>query len=184
MSRKGNKLIPLNGANVSINSGKVNVKGSLGSLDIDYPSDIITVENTEGGVKVSRKDNEKRSMSMHGTVNSNINNAVIGVTKGYSHTLDLVGVGYKATASADKLTLNIGFSHPLVFKAPAGVKVATPNEKQIVVSGYDKIKVGQLTAEIRAVRPPEPYKGKGIFRDGEKVIRKVGKTAESTGGKK
>lgn len=184
MSHKGNKLINIiSGTTVDIAPSIVKVKGPLGELTINYPANLIKVEKIDNHIKVSRSDNEKQTKMYHGTVNANINNAIIGVNQGYKKTLNIVGVGYKASVSNGKLVLAIGFSHPVEFVIPAGLKVTCPSAIQIEITGYDKIVVGEFAAKVRAVRPPEPYKGKGIMYMGEHIIRKVGKTAESaTGG--
>lgn len=180
MSHKGNKLIDIvSGANVAIASGVVTVKGPLGELKVNYPTKLIKVEQVENNIKVSRSDNEKQTKMFHGTVNANIHNAIVGVTTGFKKNLKIVGVGYKANVTNGKLVLAIGYSHPVEFIIPEGLKVATPAPTQIDISGFDKIVVGEFAAKVRAVRPPEPYKGKGIMYVDEHIIRKVGKTAES-----
>jgi large subunit ribosomal protein L6 len=182
MSRKGNKLLAIpQGVNVTINAGNVQVKGAQGTLNVTYPTDMIKVENVDQKIKVSRLNDEKQARIFHGTINSNINNALIGLSKGYVKKLKIVGVGYKANVSGNKLTLAIGFSHPVVFDIPAGVKTICPTPTEIVIEGYDKIVVGEFAANIRATRKPEPYNGKGIMYSDEIIIRKVGKTAEGAG---
>lgn len=180
MSHKGNKLINIaKDVTVEIAPSIVTVKGPLGSLKVAYPAKLIKVEKVEpAAIKVSRADNEKQTKMYHGTVNANINNAVIGVSQGFKKTLKIVGVGYKAAVSAGKLVLQIGFSHPVEFAIPEGLKVVCPAPTQIEISGYDKIIVGEFAAKIRAVRKPEPYKGKGIRFEGEVVRKKAGKSAE------
>ena len=183
MSHKGNKLIAIpDGTTVTIDPNKVIVKGGQGQLEVAYPSKLIKVELVDKNVKVSRADNEKRTKMYHGTVNANINNAIIGVSQGFKKTLKIVGVGYKAQVTGTKLVLAMGFSHPVEFEIPKGLKVACPAPTQIDISGFDKIIVGEFAAKVRAVRKPEPYKGKGIMYENEHIIRKVGKTAESASG--
>jgi large subunit ribosomal protein L6 len=185
MSRKGNKLIPIaQGVNVTINANDIIVKSNTGELKVVYPGDIIKVENVNNHIKVSRLNDEKRARIFHGTINSNINNAIIGLSKGYEKKLKIVGVGYKANIAGDKLNLAIGFSHPVVMQIPKGLKVMCPTPTEINVSGFDKIVVGEFSANIRAIRKPEPYNGKGIMYSDEHIIRKVGKTSEgaSAGG--
>lgn len=188
MSHKGNKLINIiAGTQVDIAPSKVTVKGPLGQLTIDYPANLIKVEKVGNDIKVSRVDNEKQTKMYHGTVNANISNAVIGVNKGFKKELKIVGVGYKAAITNGKLVLAMGFSHPVEFVIPEGLKVTCPSAVQIEITGYDKTVVGEFAANVRAVRKPEPYKGKGIMYVDEHIIRKVGKTAEtssSAGGKK
>jgi large subunit ribosomal protein L6 len=185
MSRKGNKLIPIaQGVNITINSNDVIVKSQAGELKVDYPSDLIKVENTNNNIKVSRLNDEKKARIFHGTINSNINNAIIGLSKGYVKKLKIVGVGYKANVAGDKLNLAIGFSHPVVMPIPKGLKVVCPTPTEIEISGFNKIIVGEFAANVRAIRKPEPYNGKGIMYSDEHIIRKVGKTSEgaSAGG--
>lgn len=183
MSHKGNKLINIaSGATVEIAPSIVTVKGPLGELKVNYPKDLIKVEKIENDIKVSRADDEKQTKMYHGTVNANIANAIIGVTQGFKKSLKIVGVGYKAAITNGKLVLAIGFSHPVEFAIPSTLKVTCPSAIQIEVQGFDKFLVGEFAAKVRAVRPPEPYKGKGIMYVDEHIIRKVGKTAEATGG--
>lgn len=181
MSRKGNKLINIpSNVEVTINKNDVIVKGPLGQLKVDYPQEVISLEKVDNNIKVNRKNDEKQSRMYHGTINANITNAIIGVSKGFKKTLKIVGVGYKAAVSGNKLVLAMGFSHPVEFIIPAGLKVVCPIPTAIEISGHDKIVVGEFTAVVRAVRKPEPYKGKGIMYDTEHIIRKVGKTAEGS----
>lgn len=182
MSHKGNKLIPIiSGTQVDIAPSVVTVKGPLGQLAINYPAGLIKVEKVEpASIKVSRANDEKQTKMYHGTVNANISNAIHGVNHAWKKELKIVGVGYKASVSGSKLVLAIGFSHPVEFEIPAGLKVTCAAPTSIEVTGYDKIVVGEFAAKVRAVRPPEPYKGKGIMYTTEHIIRKVGKTAEAT----
>ena len=184
MSHKGNRLINvIAGTQVDIAPNKVTVKGPKGTLTVDYPAGLIKVEKVEpNGIKVSRVNDEKQTKMYHGTVNANISNAIIGVNEGFKKTLKIVGVGYKAAVQGSKLVLAMGFSHPVEFVIPQGLKVSCPAPTQIDIEGYDKIVVGEFAAVVRAVRKPEPYKGKGIMYDNEHIIRKVGKTAESASG--
>ncbi|XQP55720.1 MAG: 50S ribosomal protein L6 [Mycoplasmoidaceae bacterium] len=181
MSHKGNRLIPIiAGTQVDIATNKVMVKGPLGQLEVSYPANLIKVEKVGNDIKVSRANNEKQTKMYHGTVNSNLSNAIHGVNTGFKKELKIVGVGYKAAVTNGKLVLAIGFSHPVEFIIPEGLKVVCPSAVQIEISGYDKIVVGEFAAKVRAVRPPEPYKGKGIMYTTEHIIRKVGKTAEAS----
>lgn len=179
MSRKGNKLIPIpQGVTVTINPNDVKVSGASGNLTVAYPGNLIKVEIVDNKVKVSRYNEEKQTRMYHGTINSNIHNAIEGISKGYQKHLKIVGVGYKAAVSGNKLTLAIGFSHPVVFEIPAGLKVTCPTPTEILINGIDKIVVGEFAAKVRITRKPEPYNGKGIMYSDEHIIRKVGKTAE------
>ncbi len=181
MSRKGNKLIPIpQGVTVTINPNDVKVSGQSGTLTVVYPSTLIKVENVENKIKVSRVNDEKQTRMFHGTINSNIANAIEGIHKGYQKHLKIVGVGYKASVSGNKLTLAIGFSHPVVFEIPQGLKVTCPTPTEILINGIDKIVVGEFAAKVRITRKPEPYNGKGIMYSDEHIIRKVGKTAEGS----
>ena len=181
MSHKGNRLIKIiAGTQVDIASGKVTIKGPQGQLEVTYPANLIKVEKENDNIKVSRVNDEKQTKMYHGTVNANINNAIVGVNQGYKKTLKIVGVGYKAAVTNGKLVLAMGFSHPVEFAIPAGLKVTCPSAVQIDIQGFDKILVGEFAANVRKVREPEPYKGKGIMYDGEHIIRKVGKTAEAS----
>ncbi|MDR1235126.1 MAG: 50S ribosomal protein L6 [Mycoplasmataceae bacterium] len=182
MSRKGNKLLTIpQGVTVTINSSDVLVKSAQGTLKVAYPTSMIKVENVDNKIKISRLNDEKQARMFHGTINSNINNALIGLSKGYVKKLKIVGVGFKANVSGAKLNLAIGFSHPVVFDIPQGLKVICPTPTEIVIEGYDKIIVGEFAANVRAVRKPEPYNGKGIMYSDEIIVRKVGKTAEGAG---
>lgn len=181
MSHKGNRLIKVvAGTQVTIAPSKVTIKGPMGQLVVDYPADLIKVEQQGDNIKVSRVNDEKQTKMYHGTVNANIANAIAGVNTGFKKELKIVGVGYKAAVTNGKLVLAMGFSHPVEFAIPEGLKVVCPSAVQIDISGYDKVVVGEFAAKVRAVRPPEPYKGKGIMYTTEHIIRKVGKTAEST----
>ena len=154
------------------------VKGPKGELSQKINKDI-TVKQEGAEILVSRPSDAKNHRAMHGLYRSLINNMVVGVTKGYEKSLELVGVGYRAQAeSAKKLVINIGFSHPVNVDAPANISFATPAPTKIVVSGIDKQEVGAIAADIRAIRKPEPYHGKGIRYEGEVVRRKEGKTGK------
>ena len=178
MSRIGKKPISIpSGVTVEVNGNVVTVKGSKGTLTRTFvPEMKITVDGTE--VKVERPNDEKRNKSLHGLTRTLINNMVVGVTNGYEKTLEINGVGYKASKQGKKLNLNLGFSHPVVFDDPEGIETVVNEERVIIVKGIDKEKVGQYAAEIRGMRGPEPYKGKGIKYKDERIIRKVGKTGK------
>jgi large subunit ribosomal protein L6 len=164
------------GVSVSISPGRVMVNGPLGELSQQVPQRI-KVEETDGQLIVTRPTERGDDRALHGLTRSLVANMVEGVTKGFSKTLEIQGVGYRASMRGTDLELNVGFSHPVVKKAPQGITFEVPQPTQVIVKGIDKQKVGQVAAEVRAVRPPEPYKGKGIRYEGEYVRRKVGKRA-------
>ena len=178
MSRIGKKPVPIPaGITATVSGQTVKIKGAKGELAFTVP-DIIKLEKTAAGIEVSPRDETKRARSMWGMSRTQIVNLIDGVTKGYSQTLEIVGVGFRAAMRGkDQLQLQIGFSHEVLHKVPAGVevKVAGAKAEIIEVSGIDKQKVGQVAAEIRAYRPPEPYQGKGIRYRGEYIQRKEGK---------
>jgi len=181
MSRIGKLPIPLpKGVSLDVSPrGDVTVKGPKGELGISIDPDI-TVNVGEGEIVVERPTEQKRHRAMHGLYRSLIANLVQGVSEGYKRELELIGVGYRAEMQGPALSLSLGFSHPIYFVAPPGVTITTPARgKQIIVAieGVDKQMVGQVAAKIRALRPPEPYKGKGIRYTDEFVRRKAGKTA-------
>lgn len=153
---------------------KVTVSGYMGSLSMVVRPEI-NVEVLTGQVKVSRKNETKLSKSLHGLTRTIIANMIKGVTVGHQKTLEIIGTGYKATKDQDKLILNVGYSHPVIFKKINGIEYETKDNK-IIISGIDKVLVGETAARIRRVRPPEPYKGKGIKYIDETIRRKVGKT--------
>ena len=173
MSRIGNQPIALPAkVDVSINGGEVTVKGPLGTLSRRI-ADGVTVEKS--GDTLVCKATRPEARALHGTTRALLANMVRGVSQGFERKLSLVGVGYRAQAQGDKVNLSLGFSHPVVHVLPKGVKAETPVQTEIVVKGVDKQQVGQVAAEIRAYRPPEPYKGKGVRYAGEQVRRKEGK---------
>lgn len=179
MSRIGNRTLTiLPNTSVSVFENKVVVKGKTDELAIAFPSDLIKVVVDNNTIKVARVNDEKQTKMYHGTVNANINNALIGVTTGWKKELEIKGVGYRAKVEGSKLAVGLGFSHPLALDIPKGLKVETPSQTEIVISGADKAAVGAFAAEIRSHRLPEPYKGKGVMYKGEKIIRKAGKTAD------
>jgi large subunit ribosomal protein L6 len=161
---------------VSISPGRVMVNGPLGELSQQVPQRM-KVEESDGQLLVTRPTERGDDRALHGLTRSLVANMVEGVTKGFSKTLEIQGVGYRAAMRGADLELNVGFSHPVVRKAPQGITFEVPVPNQVIVKGIDKQRVGQIAAEIRAVRPPEPYKGKGIRYEGEYVRRKVGKRA-------
>jgi large subunit ribosomal protein L6 len=177
MSRIGKSPIELpGGVSVSISPGRVMVNGPLGELSQQVPQRI-KVEESDGQLVVTRPTERGEDRALHGLTRTLVANMVEGVTKGFAKTLEIQGVGYRASLRGADLELNVGFSHPVVKKAPQGITFEVPQPTQVIVKGIDKQKVGQVAAEVRAVRPPEPYKGKGIRYEGEYVRRKVGKRA-------
>jgi len=172
MSRVGKMPVTIPaGVDVSINGDQINVKGSGGTLSLTQNA-LVKVTNNDGKLAFEPANDSREANAMSGTIRQLVNNMVVGVSKGFEKKLSLIGVGYKAAASGAKLNLNVGYSHPVNFEMPAGIAVATPTPTEIVVKGADRQRVGQLAAEIRAVRPPEPYKGKGIRYADEKVTIK------------
>ncbi len=177
MSRIGRMPIPLGaGIEVKQSDGTLSVKGPKGQLELTVHPDMAVVVD-EAEVRVERPSDQKEHRALHGLTRSLIANMVAGVTNGFSKTLEIVGVGYRADVKDNAITLTLGFSHTIDYRPADGVTLECPNQTTIVVSGIDKQKVGQAAAEIRAFRPPEPYKGKGIRYQGEHVRRKAGKTA-------
>lgn len=178
MSRIGNKTITIpEGVTVTRNEDIVTVKGPKGELSRSF-SPVITM-NVEGNeINFSRPNDLKVNRALHGTMRANLNNMIVGVTVGFEKTLELVGVGYRAQIQGNKLVLNVGYSHPVEFIPEEGINVEVPANTKVVVRGMNKEKVGALAANIRATRPPEPYKGKGIRYSDEVVRRKEGKTGK------
>lgn len=172
MSRvaKNPVLVP-SGVEVTIGSGQITVKGPLGSLS-QVVGNAVTVEREGDALVCKAREGVANARAMSGTVRALVNNMVTGVSKGFERKLTLVGVGYRAQAQGDKLNLTLGFSHPVVHQMPAGVKVETPSQTEIVIKGIDKQQVGQVAAEVRAYRQPEPYKGKGVRYADEVVVLK------------
>ena len=177
MNRIGRQPIELpSGVSVSISPGRVMVNGPLGELTQQVPVRM-QVEQQDAMVVVSRPTERGEDRALHGLTRSLIANMVEGVTNGFSKRLEIQGVGYRAALRGTDLELNVGFSHSVVLKAPAGITFEVPTPTEVIVTGIDKQQVGQTAAEVRKVRPPEPYKGKGIRYEGEYVRRKVGKRA-------
>lgn len=175
MSRVAKNPIKLPaGVDINISGSNLNVKGPKGNLSVVlYPG--ISFDESDGEYTV--KNANEKNLSMAGTFRALVNNMVTGVSTGFQKKLQLVGVGYRAQAQGSKLNLALGFSHPIEYAAPEGITIETPSQTEIVVSGCDKQKVGQVAAEIRAYRPPEPYKGKGVRYADERVARKEAKKA-------
>jgi len=159
------------GVDVAMKDDQINVKGALGTLALTQNS-LVTIKNDAGQLTFAPANESREANAMSGTMRQLVNNMVTGVTKGFEKKLTLVGVGYRAQAQGDKLNLSLGFSHPVVHQMPKGVKVETPSQTEIILRGMDKQQVGQVAAEVRAYRSPEPYKGKGVRYTGEKVVLK------------
>jgi large subunit ribosomal protein L6 len=179
MSRIGKSPIPLPaGVDVTLADRRVTVKGPQGTLERDLPG-AITVRQEDATLVVERPDDARQNRALHGLTRSLVNNMVIGVTTGFTKELEIVGVGYRATPQGpDKIELALGFSHPVPVDAPPGITFEVPVPTRITVKGIDKELVGQVAADIRSVRKPEPYKGKGVRYAGEVVQRKAGKAAK------
>jgi large subunit ribosomal protein L6 len=172
MSRVGKLPVTIPaGVEVSIKADQVSVKGTGGSLQLAQNS-LVKIANNAGTLSFTPANDSREADAMTGTIRQLVNNMVVGVTKGFERKLSLIGVGYKAQATGAKLNLAVGYSHPVNFDMPAGITVATPTPTEILIKGADRQRVGQIAAEIRAVRPPEPYKGKGIRYADEKITIK------------
>lgn len=178
MSRIGKKVIALpEGVEITQDGSVLTVKGPKGTLTRELHKDmIIKVENNE--LVVERPSDNKLHRALHGTTRSVVNNMVEGVTKGFEKTLELVGVGYRAAKAGEKVTLSLGFSHPVEIVPEQGIEIEVPAQTKLVIKGINKERVGQVAAQIRSLREPEPYKGKGIKYEGEIIRRKVGKTGK------
>jgi large subunit ribosomal protein L6 len=159
------------GVDVAINDTQINVKGALGALALTQNA-LVVIKNDDGKLSFEPANESREANAMSGTMRQLVNNMVTGVTKGFEKKLSLIGVGYKAQAQGAKLNLTVGYSHPVVIDMPAGITVATPTPTEVVIKGSDRQRVGQIAAEVRAVRPPEPYKGKGIRYSDEKITIK------------
>jgi large subunit ribosomal protein L6 len=179
MSRIGKAPIPVpSGVTVTIADRRITVAGPKGSLDRDLPG-VITVRQDDGELLVERPNDERQNRAQHGLTRSLVNNMVVGVTQGFVKELEIVGVGYRATAQGNNaIELALGFSHPVRVEAPPGIEFEVPQPTRISVRGIDKEAVGQVAANIRKIRKPEPYKGKGVRYAGERVQRKAGKTGK------
>lgn len=172
MSRVGKMPIAIpQGVDVSIKADQISVKGALGTL-VRSVNSLVTVKNQDGKLQFAPVNDSVEADALSGTTRALVANMVNGVSKGFEQKLTLVGVGFRAAAAGSKLNLQIGFSHPVVKDMPAGVTVACPSQTEIVIKGSDRQVVGQIAAEVRAIRPPEPYKGKGIRYANEKVVIK------------
>ena len=179
MSRIGKMPIAIpSGVEVTIDGDTVTVKGSKGELTRTF-SDLMTIKEEDGHVLVERPDDSREAKAQHGLTRTLISNMIEGVSQGFSKKLVLVGVGYRAALKGSDLELQLGYSHPVIVKAPENITFEVPTQTEIIVSGISKEQVGQVAANIRAWRKPEPYKGKGIRYEGEYVRRKLGKAAKS-----
>lgn len=177
MSRIGNReLIIPEGVTVNVNESNVEISGKLGNMSLNIKPGI-GVKTENGKVLVTRENDSKVQKQLHGTTNANINNMLIGVSTGFKKELEINGVGYKFAVAGNTLTISAGYSHPVKMEAPAGIKMELISATEIAISGYDKQVVGEFAAQIRKVREPEPYKGKGIKYKDEFIRRKEGKKA-------
>jgi large subunit ribosomal protein L6 len=175
MSRVGKKPIPIpTGVTASVDGQLVSVKGAKGELKFSVPDDV-NVSFADNEIKVDPKSATKRAQAMWGMSRSMVNNLVVGVSKGFEKKLEITGVGYKAAVQGKNLQLSLGYSHDIQFPIPEGIAIVTGKPTEVTISGIDKRAVGQVAAEIRAMRPPEPYKGKGVRYAGEFIFRKEGK---------
>jgi len=177
MSRIGKQPIAIpDGVNVAVDPGRVTVNGPLGELTQNVPARML-IEKEDGQLLVKRPTERGDDRALHGLTRSLVANMVEGVTNGFEKHLEIQGVGYRASLRGTALELNVGYSHPVVIDAPPGITFEVPAQNEVIVKGIDKQQVGEIAAEVRDVRPPEPYKGKGIRYRGEYVRRKVGKRA-------
>ena len=179
MSRIGRLPVPVpSGVEVTIDGQDVTVKGPKGSLDLTVPAPITVAKGEDGSVEVTRPNDERDSRARHGLTRSLINNMVVGVTDGYTKKLEIHGTGYRVTAKGSDLEFALGYSHPILVKAPEGITFAVENPTRFSVSGIDKQLVGEVSANIRKLRKPDPYKAKGVRYEGEHIRRKVGKAGK------
>lgn len=180
MSRIGNKPVVVpSGVTVQLEKGSVNVKGAKGNLRVPVPMRI-RLEQKNGHLLVSRESDE--AAALHGLTRSLLANAVLGVTKGFEKHLDIVGIGYRAEVKGKSLVLTLGYSHPIDFAIPEGIQITVEKQTHLIVKGVDQQVVGEVSAKIRGLRPPDPYKNKGVRYTGERLKKKVGKAAASAGG--
>lgn len=179
MSRIGRLPVPVPaGVDVTINGNEVTVKGPKGTLSRVIPAPLSVTRQEDGTILVTRPDDERESRSLHGLSRTLINNMVVGVTDGYTKNLEIVGTGYRAQQRGTAIELSLGFSHSVTVEAPEGITLTVDGNLKIAVSGISKEQVGEVAANIRKIRPPEPYKGKGVRYAGENVRRKVGKAGK------
>lgn len=174
MSRVLKPIAVPSGVTVSVNGQSVSVKGSKGAADYDLHPSVEMLQDDEG-VRLAPRDDTKNTLAMVGTMRSLVNNMMAGVSTGFEKKLELVGVGYRAQSKGKVLNLTLGFSHPIDYQVPEGITIETPSQTEVVVKGTDKQLVGQVAADIRSYRPPEPYKGKGVKYADERIVRKEAK---------
>ena len=181
MSRIGKKPVLLQkGIKFEKKDARIKISGPKGELSVSVPPSI-GIELKENEIIVSRSSDSKEQRALHGTWRAHINNMVKGVSEGFQRKLEIVGVGYKAEVKGKKIQFVLGYSHPILFSPPAGIKVEIPQPTSVVITGIDKQLVGQVAAKLRSFRPPEPYKGKGVKYEGEYIRRKAGKAAAAAG---
>ncbi|MFY2860131.1 50S ribosomal protein L6 [Mycobacterium sp. THU-M104] len=179
MSRIGKRPIPVpSGVDVTIDGQQVSVKGPKGALDLTVAEPITVERSEDGAIVVNRPDDERRNRSLHGLSRTLVSNLVTGVTQGYTTKMEIFGVGYRVQLKGSSLEFALGYSHPVVIEAPEGITFAVESPTKFSVSGIDKQQVGQISANIRRLRRPDPYKGKGVRYQGEQIRRKVGKTGK------
>ncbi|MDD7813135.1 50S ribosomal protein L6 [Mycolicibacter sinensis] len=179
MSRIGKQPIPVpSGVDVTIDGQQVSVKGPKGTLELVVADPIRVARNDDGALVVTRPDDERRNRSLHGLSRTLVANLVTGVSEGYVRKMEIFGVGYRVVLKGSDLEFALGYSHPVLIKAPEGITFAVETPTKFSISGIDKQKVGQISANIRRLRRPDPYKGKGVRYEGEQVRRKVGKTGK------
>jgi len=175
MSRIGKRAVAIpTGVTASLEGQTIKMKGPKGALELVLPGEVVA-KLDKGSLKVDPRNETKRARSMWGTSRTLVSNLVTGVTKGFERKLEITGVGYRAAVQGKNLQIALGYSHDVVYPIPAGITIATPKPTEVVISGIDRQKVGQVAAEIRGFRPPEPYKGKGVKYSGEYIFRKEGK---------
>jgi large subunit ribosomal protein L6 len=179
MSRIGKQPVPVpSGVDVTINGRNVSVKGPKGTLTLDISEPITVDRSDDGAIVVTRPDDERRSRSLHGLSRTLVANLVTGVTEGYTTKMEIFGVGYRVALKGNTLEFALGYSHPVVIEAPEGITFAVETPTKFSITGIDKQQVGQISANIRRLRRPDPYKGKGVRYEGEQIRRKVGKTGK------
>ncbi|MDP9166402.1 MAG: 50S ribosomal protein L6 [Actinomycetota bacterium] len=179
MSRIGKQPVPVpSGVDVTINGRNVSVKGPKGTLTLDIAEPITVDRTDDGAIVVTRPDDERRSRSLHGLSRTLVANLVTGVTDGYTTKMEIFGVGYRVALKGNTLEFALGYSHPVIIEAPEGITFAVETPTKFSITGIDKQQVGQISANIRRLRRPDPYKGKGVRYEGEQIRRKVGKTGK------
>lgn len=179
MSRIGKQPVPVpSGVDVSIDGQKLSVKGPKGALELAIAEPIVLSRDEDGAIVVTRPDDERRNRSLHGLSRTLVSNVITGVTEGYTTKMEIFGVGYRVQQKGSNLEFALGYSHPVLIEAPEGITFAVESPTKFSISGIDKQKVGQISANIRRLRRSDPYKGKGIRYEGEQIRRKVGKTGK------